>query len=123
MNEPNPAKDTRLDEVLNRLDTQFQNPDFTLDTWATQSNISVPYLSRLLREQTEKPASVHLSEKRLDHAKELLKASEDTIKDIANASGFEDNNYFSRKFKQSEGVSPTEWRDTYTKKGNLGADE
>jgi AraC-like DNA-binding protein len=82
------------------------NLDFTTKTWVNQSNVSVAYLSRLLREQTGKPASVHLRDKRLACAKELLAETDDLITSIAMASGFNDNNYFSRKFKECEGVSP-----------------
>jgi two-component system, response regulator YesN len=109
----------RLEMVLNNLNTHYLKLDFTTKTWANQSNVSVAYLSRFLREQTGKPASVHLSEKRLARAKELLIDTENKILSIAMASGFNDNNYFSRVFKKNEGVSPTEWREAYTKKGKL----
>jgi two-component system, response regulator YesN len=119
MNEADPTDDDRLQTVLNTLNAQFLNLDFTPKTWANQLNVSVPYLSRLLREQTGKPASVHLRDKRLARAKELLDNAEMTITNIAAASGFNDNNYFSRKFKGCEGISPTEWREQYTKQGKF----
>jgi AraC-like DNA-binding protein len=113
MNDVNSPNDDRLQKALNSLNTQFQNLDFTPKTWANQLNVSVAYLSRLLREQTGKPASVHLRDKRLAHAKQLLMDTENTIIDIATASGFNDGNYFSRIFKKNEGISPTEWREAY----------
>ena len=119
MNERDTRIKERLEAALTLLNTQFMHLDFTPQSWANQSKVSVAYFSRFLREQTGKPASVHLRDKRLAHAKELLADAEKTITSIAAASGFNDNNYFSRKFKEIEGVSPSEWREAYTKKGNL----
>jgi two-component system, response regulator YesN len=119
MNELNVPNDDRLQKALSILDTRYMNLDFTPQTWANQLAISVAYLSRLLREQTGKPASVHLRNKRLERAKELLIKAENNIGDIATTCGFNDNNYFSRKFKEYEGLSPTEWQEQYTKKGNF----
>jgi AraC-like DNA-binding protein len=118
MNERDTLNKERLKMVLDNLDAHYLTLDFTTKIWANKSKVSVAYLSRFLREQTGKPASVHLSEKRLAHAKKLLMGSENTIIKIALESGFNDNNYFSRKFKECEGISPTEWREAYTKNGN-----
>jgi AraC-like DNA-binding protein len=119
MNEVNPPNTDRLQTVLNSLNSHYLTLDFTTKTWANQLNMSEAYLSRFLREQTGKPASAHLRDKRMARAKGLLADTNDSIISIATASGFNDNNYFSRKFKECEGVSPTEWRELYTKKGKF----
>jgi AraC-like DNA-binding protein len=118
MDERDALNKERLKMVLDNLEAHYLRLDFTTQTWANQSNVSVAYLSRFLREQTGKPASVHLRDKRVARAKELLADTNDSIISIATASGFNDNNYFSRKFKECEGVSPTEWREKYAKIGN-----
>lgn len=57
------------------------------------------------------PAQLILDE-RIKFAKTLLKENYNlTIKEAAYASGFNDPNYFTRAFRKSEGITPTEFRE------------
>ena len=47
---------------------------------------------------------------RIDRAKELLDFTDESIADIAEASGFSDQNYFARTFKKVTGMTPTQYR-------------
>lgn len=47
---------------------------------------------------------------RLDRAKALLAASDETIEQLAERVGFTDSYYFSRVFRSREGLSPSEFR-------------
>ena len=47
---------------------------------------------------------------RIDRAKELLEFTDKPIAEIAEASGFQDQNYFARTFRQFTGMSPTQFR-------------
>jgi AraC-like DNA-binding protein len=47
---------------------------------------------------------------RIDRAKELLDFTDKSIGDIAEASGFSDQNYFARTFKKVTGMTPTQYR-------------
>ncbi|MEE1198283.1 MAG: helix-turn-helix transcriptional regulator [Acutalibacteraceae bacterium] len=47
---------------------------------------------------------------RIERAKELLDFTDKSIADIAESSGFQDQNYFARIFKKQVGLSPTQYR-------------
>ena len=47
----------------------------------------------------------------MDKAKELLRISSKSIKEISMEVGYSDANYFSRTFKKNVGVSPTEYKE------------
>ena len=47
---------------------------------------------------------------KISYAATVLRNSESPIKEIAYDFGFEDENYFSRVFKQKYGVSPRKYR-------------
>ncbi len=53
----------------------------------------------------------YVNAKRLDYAKELLLTTSYSIREISILSGFGNDNYFSRIFKASTGVSPTRFRE------------
>jgi two-component system, response regulator YesN len=119
MNELKLSKIARLPEVLYILESYYTDSTFTVKKWAQALNWTIPYLTKFMRECAGKPPSVLLRDRRLRHAQHLLRETEQPINDVALASGFNDNNYFSRKFKECEGVSPTEWREQYTKQGKF----
>lgn len=52
----------------------------------------------------------HIEKLRIIQAKELLSESELSISEIAYKCGFIDGNYFSKRFKQITGLSPSEFR-------------
>jgi AraC-like DNA-binding protein len=119
MNELNQSKEERVKQIFKILDADCFTPEFTVRAWANQLKMTVPYLSKLLRDHTGNPASWHLRNKRLTKASHLLAQGNSPITDIATAVGYENNNYFSRIFKQNFNISPTEWREKHIKNDNL----
>lgn len=68
------------------------------------------YLSRLIKEKTDKSFTALLTERRMEAAKHLLKHSTKKIHAIATEVGYPNPNYFDRVFKQSVGMNPNEYR-------------
>ena len=74
-------------------------------------DISPYYFSKLFKQETGGNFIEYLTEVRLRNARELLKDSGLSIKEICAESGYSDPNYFSRIFKKYEGVTPSEFRE------------
>jgi transcriptional regulator GlxA family with amidase domain len=53
-----------------------------------------------------------LREARIKHACQLLRQTTKTVAEVAYSCGFSDPKYFSRCFKQSIGMSPTDYKNT-----------
>ncbi len=85
--------------------------DISLDDVSREADISPYYFSKLFKQETGKNFIEYLTEARLRHARDLLKNSQYSIKEICARSGYSDPNYFSRIFKKSEGVTPSEFRE------------
>ena len=49
----------------------------------------------------------YLQRLRLEHATRLLSLTDKSVSEVAFASGFNDSNYFSDKFKKTYGISPS----------------
>jgi two-component system response regulator YesN len=64
----------------------------------------------LFKEETGEYFNDYLNRIRLDQAKKLLQTTLNKASDIAAIVGFLDPNYFYRKFKQVNGLSPSEYR-------------
>lgn len=67
-------------------------------------------LSKTFVQETGMTLKQYLAQQRCGIAAELLRSSGDSVQDIAAYVGYPDNNYFSKVFKISQGVSPQEYR-------------
>jgi two-component system response regulator YesN len=70
------------------------------------------YIRKLFLKEVGTTPLQYLTEKRINHAKQLLETryeTSTTIKEIADKAGFNDQYYFSRAFKKVTGKSPSEW--------------
>lgn len=81
-----------------------------LDDLAQTLSVSPFYLSKLFKEETGETFINYLTSLRLEKAKTLLESSQMIIKEISAGVGYNDQNYFSKLFKQRFGISPTEYR-------------
>lgn len=79
----------------------------SLELAADAVGLSPNRLSRLLVEETGRGFSDILIDYRIEKAKELLLAPGASIKQVSNACGYADPNYFSRLFKKVTGTTPS----------------
>ncbi|MBV8417983.1 MAG: helix-turn-helix transcriptional regulator [Verrucomicrobia bacterium] len=75
--------------------------------------VSRSWLNQLVRQETAKNLTDHLRGRLILESKRLLAHSDLNISEIAYQLGFEDASYFTRLFRQEEGVSPREFREHY----------
>ncbi len=81
--------------------------DISLSSIAKSFSVSPEHFSRMFKKETGLGFSKYLNSLRLQYAEQLLKSKEElNITKIAEICGFEDSNYFSKKFKEVYGISP-----------------
>lgn len=95
--------------AINYISANYKN-DFTLSDMARALGYHEKYLSSELHELTNMNFRTFLSTYRTDHARKLLATTRDTISEIALESGFSSINTFNRVFKETVGMTPSEYR-------------
>lgn len=101
---------TQISEILDYLKKNYKN-SCDLNQIASQFSISSEHLSRIFKKETGMNFSEYRTILRLQEAERLLKNNSSlTIVEVALESGFNDSNYFSQKFKEFYGVSPSKFR-------------
>ena len=83
--------------------------DISLLDIARDAGMTTSYLCRLFKRELGITVNAYLTKVRVEHGKELLK-TEEAIADIARLCGFSDQSYFTKVFRQSEGVTPLKYR-------------
>jgi AraC family transcriptional activator of pobA len=75
--------------------------------------VSRSWLNQRVRQETEKSLTDHLQGRLILESKRLLAHSDLNVSEVAYQLGFEDPSYFTRLFRQMEGLSPREFREEY----------
>ncbi|WP_164545516.1 helix-turn-helix transcriptional regulator [Paenibacillus albus] len=104
-----PTSEMLVTEVLRFLESVFPQP-ITLQTLADYTHYNPSYLIRLFRQQTGKTPLAYLNELRLQAASQYLLHSAMSVQQISSACGYQSIHYFSRQFKKSFGLAPSEYR-------------
>jgi AraC-like DNA-binding protein len=93
--------------LMQVVETHYTNPNFSFDDIAQSLGMSKSTLIRRLKSLTDKSPVEILSEYRLNKAKKRLENSSESVSEVAYQVGFNDPLYFSRKFKEAFGISPS----------------
>ncbi len=91
------------------IQANFHRP-LTLEDVAREVHVSHYYLSHLLRRESGRSFTDHLTELRVGRARELLAATGLGVNEVAARAGFADGNYFARVFRQKTGTTPSAYR-------------
>ncbi len=100
----------RFFQAKSIMDASFQDSRLTVRRIADRLRITPNHLTKLFRREMGMSALDYIQNLRLSHAAELLRENSLNIQEIAQESGFEDPNYFTRLFRQRHGMTPTHFR-------------
>lgn len=84
--------------------------NITMASMAEIVNLSPVYFSILFKREAGTNFLDYLNQYRLEESKNLLKQVKYNINEVASQSGFQDSKYFSKLFKKTFGITPSEYR-------------
>lgn len=96
--------------VVQELNRQLSNPDFSIRMLAQTLHFRDTYLSSLFKSKTGTTINRYLMELRMEEARRLLRNTELSVSQVAVRSGYRDVDYFTRCFKKHTGVLPSAFR-------------
>lgn len=91
------------------VEQEFGSP-LTLDSVAAECGVHPQYLGRLFTKHTGERFHQMLNRIRIEHAKQLLLKTDNSVLEIAMLCGYENVTYFNRVFKRECSVTPREYR-------------
>lgn len=101
---------TMVAQSLNYMNENFQDADLSLQTVSKHLSLSPTYFSAVFKKETGQSFIEALTEMKMNHAKKLVLTTSHKMFEIAQASGYNDQHYFSYSFKKYFGISPTQMR-------------
>jgi len=105
-----PAKNSELiRNALTFIARHFTEP-ITLESVASQVHLTPAYFSTLFKQSTGTAFKEHLNLVRVEESKRLLQHTDYSLLDIAIASGFDNQSYFTKVFRKYTGLTPGQFR-------------
>lgn len=109
---PEPASVTAMKQYM---ENKFSE-NIALDDIAASAFLSPGYAGRLFKKEMNISIMDYLLHLRMSEAKKLLLTSNDSIEKIAVKTGYANSGYFTKVFRKSEKMTPTQYRQAHKKK-------
>ncbi|RDU23807.1 response regulator [Anaerosacchariphilus polymeriproducens] len=103
------SRNSILEDILYYIEHNFHN-HIKLETIAPLFGYNSAYLGKLIHKTVGKNFNSYLDEIRIEHSKKLLSQQELKVYEIAECIGYNNVDYFHKKFKKYVGMSPAEYR-------------
>jgi AraC-like DNA-binding protein len=106
---PLSVSEKRLCKIQDFLKENYKK-DIQLSDIARHIGLSKEALCSFYKKHTSRTLSSYLNEIRIEASAQMLRETDDSISGIAYSCGFNTIHYFNRIFKQTEGITPAEYR-------------
>ena len=110
---PSSRAESRNEEAFLRFMDDLQlyaSRERSVQFYADRQCISAKHFSKLIRQASGKLPMEHIRQRVIIEAKTLLRTTDMTIREVADALHFPNDSYFCRYFKSDTGLSPSEYR-------------
>lgn len=97
-------------EAAEYIEERYADPDLSLPTLCKDLYISTSYFSAVFKKYKERTFVEHLTDVRIEKAKELLRTTNLKTYEVAERVGYRDAHYFSLSFRKIVGETPTNYR-------------
>ncbi|BES63993.1 hypothetical protein SANA_04320 [Gottschalkiaceae bacterium SANA] len=104
---------TTENHVIQYMINHLSDTNLNVSTVCSYFHLSSSSFARLIKKQTGYHFTDYLTKIRMENATTLLETSNElSIKEISEKSGYNNQHYFSRAFKNYTGVSPKKYKDS-----------
>lgn len=107
---------SQIAEALQRIRSRYDEP-LQVSDLARRANLSVYQFEQRIRRIFHVTAGQLIQKVRMEAAVERLVESDESIADVAVRCGYSDQSAFTRKFRETVGLSPSEYRRSFRRRG------
>ena len=101
--------DALMDRIMHSVNAHISDPNFNVDTLASDVGISRAQLHRKMKEITGTSSGQFLRNLRMEQASRLLREGKINVTQVGESVGYNDQTHFSTAFKNHFGLSPSEY--------------
>lgn len=102
-------------ELISEWIKIHSHEELTVSKISEHFEITPTYLTRLFKKYKHVTTNQYITQIKIQQAEELLLTTDKSVKEIAIELSFSNEKYFMRVFKNLQGITPTEFRNSYPK--------
>ena len=106
-----PLSDVLTGTIRRRVQENIANESFSIQDAIKGLNYSENYIRYIFTNSEGMTIKEYITSERMKHASALLEEGK-AVKDVAESSGFSNQRYFAKCFKDFFGMTPTEYRES-----------
>lgn len=104
-----------MDDIVKYISAKIHLPTLSVESVAKKFNLDRATLYRNFKKSLKLSPSDYITGQRIYLAQKLLENPNVSVKAVACSVGYSDQMYFAKVFKKATGLSPIEYKNTYTK--------
>lgn len=104
------AKGRGAYSIMQEIQMGYCHSGFSIASLSEKLHFSESYLSNVFKKQYDTTIGTYINKLRMEKAKELLLQPGAKVSQVAAQVGFDDTDYFTKRFRQYTGLTPTEYR-------------
>ena len=104
-----PTEERAINGITRYLQEHLSE-ELSLSVLAEEFHLSAQYISQLFKSEIGVGFLTYLTSIRMEHAKKLLLSTSLSIAEVSEQSGYADYRVFTKVFKKSEGITPSQYR-------------
>ena len=104
-----------MQRSLSYIHAHFLDEEFPIDDLCRVANLSEDYFRKTFKKICDVPPYQYILQLKLEYAMDLLHSGLYSVAEVCERSGFPDHKYFSRLFKKHYRLTPSEYKQTFTK--------
>lgn len=108
-------RSVQFQRIKEYIQQHFSEADFSVKAIAAEFDMSVSNLSHFFKKQQSENISDYILQLRIHKSKQLIRMTDQTFQDISLACGYANISTFLRQFKQSEQMTPSQYRAIHRK--------
>ncbi|MDO5294497.1 MAG: response regulator [bacterium] len=114
-NEKRPDRNLLLIQEVCRYLEKHYNEEISLEEAASVIGFSSFYFTKLMKEYLNMSYVDYITHLRIEKAKQLMQETTLSLKEIGQEVGYQNSNYFTRVFKRTEGITPSQYKQDFVK--------
>ena len=111
-------KEERTISSITRYLQEHLSEEISLSVLAEEFHLNPQYISQLFKSEIGVGFLTYLTNIRLEKAKKLLVSSALSVAEVAQQCGYSDYRVFTKVFKKTEGITPSQFRRDFLEKGS-----
>ena len=100
-----------IDNIYKYIRSHYSDPNLSIDSISEYVHFAPTYICSVFKEKTDKTLNHYITEYRIEKSKEFLRDLDIKVSDVSLKVGCRNSGYFTKLFRKTTSITPSEYRE------------